>query len=102
MLRHVATILLLCLQQVRLKSAEAASGFTARAQMQTVTKMQLQTMDHMMAAWEEQIKSSSESPGAIGLKLREVSSDNLLGMTSLPLTDARIAALRHLKARAVD
>src|SRR5262249_14463624 len=28
-----------------------------RAQMQSITKMQIQTMDHMMDAWEEQIKS---------------------------------------------
>src|SRR5215475_8602567 len=28
-----------------------------RTQLQTITKMQIQTMDHMMDAWEEQIKS---------------------------------------------
>ena len=28
-----------------------------RAQLQSITKMQIQTMDHMMDAWEEQIKS---------------------------------------------
>jgi hypothetical protein len=32
-----------------------------RAQMQAVTKMQVETMDHMMDAWEEQIKSPSPS-----------------------------------------
>jgi len=30
---------------------------TIRAQMQSITKMQIQTMDQMMDAWEEQIKS---------------------------------------------
>ena len=30
---------------------------TTRAQLQTITKMQIQMMDHMMDAWEEQIKS---------------------------------------------
>ena len=44
---------------------------TARAQMQTVNKMQLQTMDHMMAAWEEQLKSPSP-PSAILTKLRSL------------------------------
>src|SRR5215467_14074975 len=28
-----------------------------RTQLQNITKMQIQTMDHMMDAWEEQIKS---------------------------------------------
>jgi hypothetical protein len=28
-----------------------------RAQMQTITEMQIKTMDHMMDAWEEQLKS---------------------------------------------
>jgi hypothetical protein len=46
---------------------------TARAQMQTINKMQLQTMDHMMAAWEEQIKSPS-APSAILSKLRSLPS----------------------------
>ena len=32
-----------------------------RAQMEGITKMQIQTMDQMMDAWEEQIKSSSSS-----------------------------------------
>src|SRR5262245_37357068 len=34
---------------------------TARAQMQTINKMQLQMMDHMMDAWEAQIKSPGPS-----------------------------------------
>lgn len=44
---------------------------TARAQMQSVSKMQLQTMEQMMAAWEEQIKSPSE-PSAILSKLKSL------------------------------
>src|SRR5215813_11022613 len=44
---------------------------TARAQMQTINKMQLQMMDHMMGAWEEQIKSPSP-PSAILSKLRSL------------------------------
>jgi uncharacterized Zn finger protein len=44
---------------------------TARAQMQSVSKMQLQTMDQMTAAWEEQIKSPSE-PSAILSKLKSL------------------------------
>ena len=34
---------------------------TTRVQMQNLTKMQLQTIDHMMDAWEEQIKSPNPS-----------------------------------------
>ena len=44
-----------------------------RAQMQDVIKMQIQTMDRMMDAWEEQIKSPSSST-AILSKLQSVSS----------------------------
>src|SRR5262249_52100408 len=44
---------------------------TARAQMQAVNKMQLQTMDQMMAAWEEQIKSPN-APAAILSKLKSL------------------------------
>jgi hypothetical protein len=42
-----------------------------RAQMQSITKMQIQTMDQMMDAWEEQIKSPSMtgSPSAMLSKL---------------------------------
>ena len=37
---------------------------TIRAQMQSITKMQIQTMDHMMDAWEEQIKSPNPMTGS--------------------------------------
>ena len=46
---------------------------TTRAQMQSITKMQIQTMDQMMDAWEEQIKSPNPmtgSPSAMLSKLR--------------------------------
>jgi len=39
-----------------------------RAQMQNITKMKIQTMDHMMDAWEEQLKSPN--PSAMLSKLR--------------------------------
>jgi hypothetical protein len=44
---------------------------TTRAQLQTITKMQIQMMDHMMGAWEEQIKSPNPS-SAILSKLRSL------------------------------
>src|SRR5437764_4817936 len=40
----------------------------ARAQMQHVSKMQIQTLDQMMDAWEEQIKSPNSSAMASKLK----------------------------------
>jgi len=49
---------------------------TTRAQMQSITKMQIQTMDQMMDAWEEQIKSPSPMTGS--------SSAMLSKLTSLP------------------
>jgi hypothetical protein len=39
-----------------------------RTQMQTVTKMQIQTMDQVMDTWEEQIKSPNPSPMLSRLK----------------------------------
>ena len=43
---------------------------TTRAQMQNLTKMQLQTIDHMMDIWEEQIKSPN--PSAMLSKLQSI------------------------------
>jgi len=48
-----------------------------RAQMRNITKMQIQMMDHMMDAWEEQIKSPNPmaaSPSAMLSKLKSLSS----------------------------
>jgi len=48
---------------------------TIRAQMQSITKMQIQTMDQMMDAWEEQIKSPNPmtvSPSAMLSKLKSL------------------------------
>src|SRR5262245_30830570 len=62
-------------QQVIEKIAEAARALgwpeqivaATRAQMQSITTMQIQTMDRMMDAWEEQIKlpSSKAAPSAM-------------------------------------
>src|SRR5215468_6675864 len=49
-----------------------------RTQMQSITKMQIQMMDHMMDAWEEQIKSPN--PSALVSKLSSLSS----GVSSSP------------------
>src|SRR5215468_9169275 len=46
-----------------------------RTQMQSITKMQIQTMDQMMDAWEEQIKSPNPmtgSPSAMLSKLKSL------------------------------
>ena len=48
---------------------------TIRTQMQSITKMQIQTMDQMMDAWEEQIKSPNPmtgSPSAMLSKLKSL------------------------------
>jgi hypothetical protein len=46
-------------------------GEIVRAQMHAVTKMQTQTLDHMISAWEEQMNSPS-APSTILAKLRSV------------------------------
>jgi hypothetical protein len=55
---------------------------TIRAQMQSITKMQIQTMDQMMDAWEEQIKSPNPmtgSPSAMLSKLKSSPSGSPAG-----------------------
>jgi hypothetical protein len=58
-----------------------------RTQLQTVTKMQLQMMDHMMDAWEEQIKSPNPmtAPSAMLSELKPLPGVSPVGM---PNTDA--------------
>jgi hypothetical protein len=46
---------------------------STRAQMQSITKMQIQTMDRMMDAWEEQIKSPT-TPSVMLSKLKTLPS----------------------------
>jgi hypothetical protein len=48
---------------------------TTRTQLQSVTKMQIQTMDHMMDVWEEQIKSPNPSSAMLS-KLTSLPSGN--------------------------
>jgi hypothetical protein len=56
---------------------------TTRAQMQTLTKMQIQTMDQIMDAWEEQIKSASPLTNKAMLsKLRSLPSSAPAGSLS--------------------
>ena len=47
---------------------------TTRAQMQSITKIQIQTMDQMMDAWEEQIKSPSAMTGSPSAMLSKLTS----------------------------
>jgi hypothetical protein len=51
---------------------------TTRGQLQTITKMQIQMMDHMMDAWEEQIKAPNSS-SAILSKLKSLPTLNPAG-----------------------
>src|SRR5215510_12923584 len=63
----------------KMAAAAAALGWpeqivdAARAQMQGIAEMQVRTMDHMMDAWEEQLKlpnPMSASPSAMLSKLK--------------------------------
>src|SRR5205823_3592688 len=71
----------------------------ARAQMQSITKMQIQTMDQMMDAWEEQIKSPNPMtacPSAMLLKLKPLPSISPAG--SWPNADTfQMAAMNPMQ-----
>jgi hypothetical protein len=68
-----------------------------RAQLQSITKLQIQTMDQMMDAWEEQIKSPmSGSPSAMLSRLRSL--PNLSPAGSWPHAEAlQTAALNPMQ-----
>jgi predicted O-linked N-acetylglucosamine transferase (SPINDLY family) len=83
------------IEQVLEKMAAAARALgwpeeiveTTRAQMQSITKMQIQMMDHVMDAWEEQIKApSSITPSAMMSKLRSL--PGFGAVSSWPSADA--------------
>src|SRR6516164_2025684 len=50
-----------------------------RAQMQSISKMQIQMMDHMMDAWEEQIKTPNPMTGSPSAMLSKL--DSLPGVS---------------------
>ena len=50
-----------------------------RTQLQSITKLQIQTMDRMMDAWEEQLKSPMGSPSAMLSKLQSMPSMSPIG-----------------------
>jgi hypothetical protein len=69
-----------------------------RTQLQSVTKMQIQTMDHMMDAWEEQIKSPNPMTASSAMlsKLKSLPSVNPVG--TLPNADASsLAAMNPMQ-----
>ena len=74
------------IEQVIEKMAAAARALgwpeqiadATRAQMQSITKMQIQTMDRLMHAWEEQLKSPD--PSAILSKLKSLPSFGTAGI----------------------
>ena len=94
-------------EQVIEKMAAAAQALgwpeqivdASRAQMQSITKMQIQTMDQMMDAWEEQIKSPNPmtaSPSAMLLKLKPLPSISPAG--SWPNADTfQMAAMNPMQ-----
>src|SRR6266581_6088809 len=50
-----------------------------RAQIQSIAKMQIQTMDHIMDAWEEQIKSPNPMIGSSSTMLKSLPSLSPVG-----------------------
>jgi len=70
-----------------------------RAQLQSITKMQIQSMDQMMDAWEEQIKSPNPmtaSPSAMLSKLKSLPSFSTAGTS--PNADAfQMAAMNPMQ-----
>jgi len=64
---------------------------TARAQMQSIAKMQIRVIDSMMDAWEEEIKSPS-SPSAILSKLKSLPNLGTAGIWPGAATASQMAA----------
>ena len=95
------------IEQVIEKMAAAAQALgwpaeiveATRSQMQSITRMQIQTMDHIMDAWEEQIKASNQmggSPSAILPKLKSSAGYGQAG--NWPKADTfQIAAMNPLQ-----
>ena len=90
------------IEQVIEKMAAAARALgwpeqivdATRAQMQSITKMQIQTMDRLMDAWEEQLKSPD--PSAMLSKLKSLPSFSPAG--TWPNADAfQMAAMNPMQ-----
>ena len=59
-----------------------------RAQLQSITKMQIQMMDHMMDIWEEQIKSPNPMTASSAVLSKLKSSPGATPAGTWPNTDA--------------
>jgi len=89
------------LEQVIEKMAAAARALgwpeqivdATRSQMQTMTKTQIQVMDQMMNAWEDQIKSPN--PSAMLSKLKSMSGSGLVG--SWPSLGSDLSAMNPMQ-----
>ena len=94
-------------QQVIEKIAAAAKALgwpeqivdAARMQMHNITKTQIETMDHIMDVWEEQIKSPNPMTGSLSTTLSKLQSPPGLGSSSgWPTANAlQMAAMNPLQ-----
>jgi hypothetical protein len=94
-------------EQVTEKMAAAAKALgwpqqivdATRAQMQSITRMQIETMDNMMGVWEEQIKSPGRMAGSASAMLSKLRSSPNLGASGdwLGANASQMAALNPLQ-----
>jgi hypothetical protein len=70
---------------------------TTRAQMQIVTKMQIETMDRIMDAWEEQIKAPSPMTASSSMLSKLTALPSLSPAGTWPNADAFQAAMNPLQ-----
>ena len=68
-----------------------------RAQLQSITKMQIQMMDHMMDIWEEQIKSPNPMTASSAMLSKLKSSPGATPAGTWPNTDAFAGAAMNPK-----
>jgi len=87
----------------KMAAAAAALGWpqqvvdAARAQMQTITDMQIKTMDHMMDAWEDQLRLPNPMTASPSTMLSKLKSLPGLGTTSPDLDTFQKVAMHPLQ-----
>ena len=88
----------------KMAAAAAALGWpeqivdAARVQMQSIAEMQIQTMDHMMDAWEEQLKLPNPTEASPSAMLSKLKSPNFSPAGTWPSVEAfQTAAMNPLQ-----
>jgi hypothetical protein len=88
----------------KMAAAAAALGWpeqivdAARVQMQNIAEMQIQTIDHMMDAWEEQLKLPNPTAASPSMMLSKLKSPNFSPAGTWPSVESfQMAAMNPLQ-----